>query len=593
MHPHGMQYIVIALVLGICCYIAARRINIPAILFYLLAGLAAGPGFLGVIDTQQLGPGLLILVEIVVAVILFEGGLSLRSRGFRSAPSAIPRILGLTIPLTAASAALLGRFVLGLDWGVSLVLGTLIVVTGPTVIGPLLKSVRFTPRVEILLMWESTWGDVLGVLLSALALEFALLAESSAVGAVGLQMLLASSTGIFLGGLGGVLLGRWILPWASELGEQGLPGIIAFASAVGLFYGSDLIAPSSGPLAAAVAGFTLARFRGKYLLHIRHFKDQISVILISTMFVLLSAHVEPFRSGKTVWAMLLVALVLGAVVRPLAVWISLLGSEMTLRERLYIGLIGPRGIVALATASYASLMVPAQEEQMTLMLNAVFLIILLSGAFTTLAGKALASGLGLTIPRERSGILIVGANPFSLELVRFAKRYVSVAFLDTSHSTCQLVAEEGHEPMCPDTLDDEVYENAKEEGYDRLLALTHDNVLNQLICEKAALHLGQDNVYMARGNSEEGLVIESMSEYNVAFSPRFHVARALREMNSGGARFEVLRPQEMGEGAYPLLQIEETGGLDILRAGDSVSGPALCIRLPGRGGGASGSSAES
>jgi len=591
MNPHGLQHIVIALVLGIVCYIAARRINIPAILFYLLAGLLAGPVFFGVIDTHELGAGMLTLVEIVVAVILFEGGLSLKSREFRSAPSAIPRVLGLTIPLTALSAAFLGHFILGLDWEISLVFGTLIVVTGPTVIGPLLKSVKFVPKVEILLMWESTWGDVLGVLLSALALEFILLAEGSPIGAMGLQMLLVTSAGLLVGGLGGFLLGRYILPWVSTLGEQGLPGIVAFASALGLFYGANLVAPSSGPLAAAVAGFTLAWFRGKELLHIRHFKDQISIILISTMFVLLSAHVDPFRFGGKLWAMLLVALVLGAVARPAAVWLSLIWSELNLRERLYVGLIGPRGIVALATASYASLMVPSREEQLALMLNAVFLIILLSGAFATLAGKPLASRLKLTIPPNKSSLLIVGANPFSMELVRFAKRYLQVAFLDTSRDSCQLVAEEGHEPKCPDVLDDEVYEDAKEEGYDRLLALTHDNVLNQLICEKAVLHLGQANVFMAQGDTGEGLVIETISEYKVAFSNRFYIAQAVRAMNSGMARMEVLQPEQIEGNTFPLLHVDRNNGLDIVREGTALKGPSLCIRFRELEDGVSGDSA--
>jgi len=579
MNPHALQHIVIALVLGILCYILARRINIPAILFYLLAGLVAGPVFLGVIDTHELGTGLLTLVEIVVAVILFEGGLSLKSREFRSAPSAIPRILGLTIPLTAVSAAFLGHYVLELDWGISLVFGTLIVVTGPTVIGPLLKSVKFVPKVEILLMWESTWGDVLGVLLSALALEFILVAEGHPIGAMGLQMLHVTSAGLLVGGLGGFLLGRWVLPWVSTLGEQGLPGISAFASALGLFYGAEVLAPSSGPLAAAIAGFTLAWFRGKELLHIRHFKDQISVILISTMFVLLSAHVDPFRFGDKLWAMLLVALALGAMVRPAAVWLSLFRSELSLQERLYVGLIGPRGIVALATASYALLMVPAREEQLTLMLNAVFLIILLSGAFATLAGKPLASRLGLTIPPNKSGLMIVGANPFSLELVRFVKRYVQVAFLDTSRESCQLVSEEGYEPKCPDVLDNEVYENAKEEGYDRLLALTHDNVLNQLICEKAAQHLGQGNVYMAQGDSKEGLAIETISDYTVAFSRQLHVAQAIRAMNRGLAYLEVLQPDQIGEETFPLLHVDTNNGLDIVGKGTPLKGPCLCIRF--------------
>jgi NhaP-type Na+/H+ or K+/H+ antiporter len=576
MHPHGLQTIVLALVLGIFCYIMARRINIPAILFYLVAGVAAGPSLLGVIDTHELGSGLLTLVELAVAIILFEGGMSLKSREFQSAPSAIPRILGLTIPLTAASACLLGRYVLGLDWEIALVFGTLIVVTGPTVIGPLLKSIRLTPRLEILLMWESTWGDVLGVMLSALALEFAFLASGPGVGHVGLQMGFITGAGLAVGLIGGTLLGRFILPWSCELGEKGLPGIIALASALGLFYGANLLAGSAGPMAAAVGGFTVARYGGKYLLHIRHFKDQISIIFISTLFVLLSAHVDLFRFREELGMMILVALILGATVRPLAVWLSLLGSEMTARERLYVGLIGPRGIVALAAASYASLMSGGRPEQLGLMLNAVFIIIFISGAFTTLVGSPLASWLRLTIPPSKSGILIVGANPFSLKLVEFAKRYVPVAFLDTSRHSCQLIADEGHEPMCPDVLDDEVYENAKEEGYDRLLALTHDDILNQLICEKASLHLGQQNVFMVQGSPDEDLMIEPISEYNVAFSRGFHMTEALREMNHGRVRFEILKADRLEETVYPLLEVGKENGLTIVRAGAPITGKALC-----------------
>lgn len=579
MHPHGLQTIVVALVLGILCYIAARRINMPAILFYLLAGVLAGPSFLGAIDTHELGDGLLTLVEIAVAVILFEGGMSLKSREFQSAPSAIPRVLGLTIPLTAASACLLGHYAMGLGWDISLVFGTLIVVTGPTVIGPLLKSIRLTPRLEILLSWESTWGDVLGVLLSALALEFLFVAKEAGVGTMGLQMAFITADGLVVGLAGGLLLGRFVLPWASELGDQGLPGIIVFASALGLFYTANLVAGSAGPLAVAVAGFTLARYRGKHLLHIRHFKDQISIILISTLFVLLSAHVDLFRFGDAIWSMLLVAVALGAVVRPLAVWLSLVKSELSARERLYIGLIGPRGIVALAAASYATLLVPGKETELGLMLNTVFIIIFISGAFTTLAGGPLAAWLRLTIPSSKSGILIVGANPFSLKLVEFAKRFVQVAFLDTSRHSCQLVMEEGHEPMCPDVLDDEVYENAREEGYDRLMALTHDDILNQLICEKAALHLGRQNVFMAQGSRDEELMIEPISDYNVAFSRSFHMAEALREMNHERVRFEILDREQLGENIYPLLELSKAGGLNVVRAGDGVAGRSLCARF--------------
>ncbi len=579
MEIHGLQTIILALVFGVASYTLARKLSIPAILFYLLAGMASGPMGFGVINTHELGPALLPLVEIAVAIVLFEGGLSLKSREFHTAPSAIRRLLGLTIPLTGLSAFVLSWKVVGLSWDIAAVFGTLIVVTGPTVIGPLLKSVSLLPRLEILLLWESTWGDVIGVLLSALALEFVSLAGTASAGGMGLDLALLILDGLAIGFLGGTILGRFILPWASRLGDKGIPGIITFTAALAIFYWANLLKASAGPLAVAVAGFVLSQHRGTYLHSVRHFKDQVSVIFISTLFVLLSAHVNLFDLGPRIWSMLLVALILGLAIRPLAVMLSLIRTGTSFREQLYLGLIGPRGIVALAAASYASLMAPGRQDEMTILLNLVFIIIFISGTFTTLAGRPLSSWLKLRVPKTKSGILFVGVNPFSLRLVEYARQYVPVAFLDTSKHFCQVLTEQGHETMCPDVLDDAVYEQAKEEGYDRLLALTHDEVPNQLICEKAAVHLGETSVFMARGDSPQGLMIEPMANITIAFSEHLYVAQALREMEAQRAWFEVLDAYAPEPGLFPLLEVTEDQGIAIVRDPSRPRKNVLCIRF--------------
>lgn len=567
------------MVFGVTSYTLSRKLRIPAILFYLVAGLAAGPMGLDIIDTDELGPALLTLVEITVAIILFEGGLSLKKHEFHALPRAIQRILLLTVPLTALSAFYLGWKLMGMSWEISVVFGALIVVTGPTVIGPLLKSVTLTPRLEILLIWESIWGDVIGVLLTALALEFLFLTEVTTAGIMGLELAFLILDGLFIGFFGGYLLGRFVLPWASQIGDRGIPAIITFTAALTIFYSANLLQESAGPLAAAVAGFVLSQQRGPYLQGIRHFKDQISVIFISTLFVLLSSHINLFEISGHLGTMLLVALLLGGLVRPLAVFLSLIKTGISLKEQLYIGLIGPRGIVALAAAFYAALMIPGREIDLKLMMETVFIIILFSGVFTTLFGPYLAKLLGLTVTKNKSGLMVVGANPFSLKLVDFARELVPVAFLDASQTSCQLLEDQVQKTVCPDVLDDQVYEQAREEGYDRLLALTHDNALNQLICEKAANHFEEHNVFMARGNITEGLMIEPISNISIVFPKSLYVAEAIRGLNQGWAKFEVLENYQPQAGLLPLLQQTEDNGVAIVRNGSVGMGRVLCLRF--------------
>jgi NhaP-type Na+/H+ or K+/H+ antiporter len=583
MEMKALETLNLAVVLGVGSYTLARWLGVPAILFYLVAGMACGPAGLDILHLEAFGEGLLTFVEVAVAIILFEGGLSLSSRGFQRSPSAISRMLLLTIPLTAVGGTVLARFALGLSWDMAVVFGTIIVVTGPTVIGPLLESVNLKHHVETLLHWESIWGDVSGALLSALALQFIALRSLPDLEGFGLTFVETMFAGLSVGIAAGYLLHRVVLRWTGSLNDRGLPGIIAFAAVMGIFYGANSLMPAAGPLAVAVTGFMLSHEKTPHLQSIREFEDQLSVLLISTLFVLLSAYIDPRVVLDNWLPIVLTAGALIVLVRPAAVGLALAGSCPAWKERLYIGAMGPRGIVALAAASYVAMSIPGRGDETSLLLAATFFCILASGALTTLLGKPLASLLQVREPASRSGMLLVGANELSMELARFAQQYVAVSFVDTNQKTCGLLRDENLPNVCADVLDDDLYERANAEGFRRLLALTTYDALNQLVCQKAALFMGGDRVFSVRGEArEKSLMAEPLYRAQYAFAPDFQLGDALETLRGGRARLELVEDYDPSDDSRPLLRVTADQGLEVVRGRDGLNAgdTAFCL-VPG------------
>jgi NhaP-type Na+/H+ or K+/H+ antiporter len=585
MEQHAIQTITLALVIGIFSSVLARRLKVPAVLFYIAGGFAAGPVGFRLIDPASLGAGLLVLVEIAVAIILFEGGLSLSTHSFRAESSAIRRILALTIPLTGMGATVLAHSILRVSWQFAIFFGAVIVVTGPTVIGSLLRSVNLKRRLEILLNWESIWGDVIGVLVSALALKLIALdlGTDSPLNPV-MVFTLSLLTGTAMGAISGNLLARYILPAVARLRDPGLPGIVAVAVALATFFFAGTIVQSSGPLAVAVAGFFLSHLQVETLHEIRHFKEQLSTIFISTLFVLLSAFINPLDFMPLWPHMLLIALILGAVVRPFAVLASLAGSTLSLPERIYIGLIGPRGIIAVATMAYATFTVTANREQMILLLNLTFAIIFFSGTMATLLCRPLARFLRVLVPVSSSGLLLVGANPLSDAIARFAGGFVPIGVLDRDTESCSLDDALGTRMVCADLLESDVYEDASEEGFGRILALTGSDSLNELVTRRAAVHLGPQNTFQILASPGGRYIFGSgATDHNIAFSHDFYSSIANEQLQSGEAEVKVLPAAAImsDRGIVPLLQIVDQGtGVRIVRPGQSVENETLCF-VPG------------
>ncbi len=575
----ALQSITIAMVIGVSSYILSRKLRIPAILFYLFFGLVVGNIGLQWIKPDSLGGGLHILLEIVVAIILFEGGLSLSSHSFKAESSAIRRILIVTLPLTGIGAALLAHYILELPWNIAIFFGALIVVTGPTVIGSILKSVYLTRRLETLLNWESIWGDVIGVLLSAVALEMVDLNLSDSFVNVSLIFLLRIIGGIVIGIACGFLL-TYVLEWTAKLQDSTLLGIASVTGAIATFTVANAMLHSSGPLAAAIAGFYLSNTRKAFLPEVRHFKEQVSSLFISSTFVLLSAYVNPLPLMDKWWAMLFVAAVLGALVRPLSILIAFVKTNVTIREQIFIGIIGPRGIVAVATASYATLVVSGYDYEMSVVLNLTFAIIFFSGVLATVACRPLASALDVRIPASRTGLLLVGINPFSSALAEQASQFVPVSFLETDRTKCLLADHLGLETICTDLLDAELYEEALEDGFARLLATTRNDALNELIASKASVYLDSQNVFQVPSNSDEETIrMVAGSSHNFAFDEDFSIIEAEEAIKSKKACIKILEHEDIEKSnAIPLIEIVDEGkGLRIISPEDQLKNKAMCL----------------
>lgn len=217
---------------------------------------------------------------------------------------------------------------------------------------------------------------------------------------------------------------------------------------------------------------------------------------------------------------------------------------------------------------------------MPVIINLTFSIIFLSGAFASLISRPLAILLDVLVPPSGLGIPIVGINPISSEIAWFSISRVPVAFLDTNPSTCSLAQGLGHETVCADVLNSNVYEEALEQGFGRLLLMTPDEALNQLVAQAAAIHLGSDHVYQVRADSAgESLIIETKHLPKKAFSKDFTVQDALRDIMEGQASMNILDiVSDIPEGVIPLVALAENGkGVDIIHEDYSVSGTALCF----------------
>lgn len=494
--------------LGLGAQWVAWKTRLPSILLLLGAGLFAGP-VLGLLDPERLFGDLLHpLVSLAVAVILYDGGLSLDLRELRTSARAILRLCTVGVAVTWVLATALGQWVGGLTFPVALVLGAILTVTGPTVIGPLLRQVRPKGQVEPVARWEGIVADLIGATLAALALHGlidGLTAGTSAwmtIRSAVVGLLQTITVGAVFGGLGAAVLA---IPIARHWIPDALQNPISLGVVLVVFVGADQLAHESGLVAVTLMGFILANQHKTSVHHIVEFKENLTILLISALFVVLAAAFDFDDLVNVGWGGLAFVLLTILVVRPAAVWASTAGTGLSRNERVFLAALAPRGIVAAAVSALFGLRLEqAGIEGAEVLAPLAFLVIIITVTVYGLAAGPLARRLGLSDP-DAKGVLIAGAGHFSTAFANALQRAgVPVVLVDTNRAAVAAARLEGLRSFRRSILEADVVENLPMGGIGKLLAMTPNDEVNALACVHFASTFGRANVYQLAQSGERG-----------------------------------------------------------------------------------------
>ena len=333
------------LVGGIICQLVAWHLRLPAILFLLLMGITAGP-VMGIFNPDEIFGDLLFpLVSLGVAVILFEGALTLRFEEIKNKSSVIWRLCSVGALVSMAVGSYTAYTFVGVDLYIALLFGAIVTVTGPTVIMPILRAVRPKQAVSNVLRWEGIVIDPIGAILAVLVFEYILSKDSAEVWIVLGKLILSGGFmgAVFAGFLAFILRNRFLPDFLMK--------ITILAYVVGVYTLCDLVQPESGLLAVTIMGIVLANTKGIEVEEILDFKEALSILIISGLFIMLSARMNIDALLQAGWSSLIVLGALMFIARPVGVFLSTLGSPLTWRERALISWISPRGIIAAAKSS--------------------------------------------------------------------------------------------------------------------------------------------------------------------------------------------------------------------------------------------------
>ncbi|WP_411817925.1 cation:proton antiporter [Hyphococcus sp. DH-69] len=525
-------------VLGIGAQWLAWRFNFPAIVLMSIAGVLAGPVF-NIFAAPGAGPGdppmealfgefYRPIIAIAVAVILFEGGLQLNFSELRGLTRGVRRLVFPGVLIAWFLGAGATYLIAGLSWQVSLLFGGVMVVTGPTVIIPLLRQSKLNARPATLLKWEGIINDPIGALLAVVVYEFLVIGEhgsssSDIISSLILAAILAAGAGYAFGKFTAIAFRRG---WVPEY----LKPPVLLALVLVCFELANLLQHEAGLLSVTAMGVTLANSRIASINDLRLFKENITVMLVSGVFIILTANLTMDSIRSLDWSSAMFLLAMLFVVRPLTVFIATIGSGLPWKERLLVGWIAPRGIVAVAVSSFFGASLVAEgyadgAQLIPLAFGMVFATVVLHG-FTI---SPMAKALGLA-SRERPGVLIVGASPFSAALAaKLQDMEVPVTVADTSWRRLKPVRLANVPTYYGEILSEVTEHHVDLNRFGYLLALGGNEAHNALVATDLAPELGRAAIFQvnARGKDEED---RKALSYTLQGRTFLHSAAALDEL---------------------------------------------------------------
>lgn len=580
-----LLYLALVPALGVLAQWLAWRTGFPSILVLLLFGVTLGyfvqPDlFLAELTDgdQTAGPNLLFpLVALSVAVIMFEGGLSLKIGELTESGSASLRLVTAGALLSFLGNSVAAHYILDFNWQLSALLGAILVVTGPTVIGPLLRQVRPSRRVASTLKWEGIVIDPIGAVLAVLVYEEVLLQHSQPeISSVIKSLAWTSIVGLSLGCFGGAVLTQALRRfWVPDQ----LHGVTALSLALVLFAVSDLLAHESGLITVTILGIWLTNQKHFDVEHIIELKENLRTLLIGCLFVVLGSRVNLADIGEIGWPGLGFVVTLILIVRPLSVYLSLLGSPLNYREQTFIAGLAPRGIVAAAVSSVFALgmesrddlNIPGSDQLATV----TFLVIIGTVAVYGMAAGPLAKFLKLA-DETSHGVLIACADPwvrdFAMELKSAG---VPVMMIDTNYNKISKARMDGVRAECLNILNEHVRDELDLAGIGRFMAMTPNDEVNSMALRECKTLFESSRLYQLTFKSKNtsgrrGLTKNLMGRE--LFGEGFTYTK-LREMHEAGATMKSTKLSESftfenfmskyGDQAVVMCVVNQDGSLQV------------------------------
>lgn len=506
------------IILGIIAQWMAWRLKLPAILPLILIGLLVGPiATYYTADGSKLiepiwngtkglfpGDALYYFVSLAISIILFEGGLTLKRSEIATTGPVISKLITLGSTVTFFGAGIASHLIFELSWPVAFLFSALIIVTGPTVITPILRNIPLKKEVSAILKWEGILIDPIGALVAVLVYEFISVEggqafTQTALIAFGKILLFGFSFGFTFAHALVFLIKKRFIP-------HYLLNVASLSMVLLVFVTSDLFAHESGLLAVVVMGMVMGNINLPNIKELLYFKESLSVLLISILFILLAANINIDQlmllyDWRT--AALFASIIL--VVRPLGVFLSSSGSGLQLKEKFFIGWVGPRGIVAAGIASlFGSKLVARGEVGAEYITPLVFMIVLGTVLLNATTARIVAKWLGVFL-KKSEGILLVGAAPASRLIAQYLQdNDRHVVLIDSNENNIQKARDKGLEALTANIYSDHLEDNLELNDVGYLMALTGNAEINHYALRRFSDQFGENGAFRLIHASEKG-----------------------------------------------------------------------------------------
>ena len=486
-------------IVGILCQWLAWWLKLPAILLLLLAGIVAGP-VTGLLNPDALFGDLLFpLVSLGVAVILFEGSLTLKFHQIQGLGGVVRNLVTIGALANLLLMAVAAHWLMGFAWELAFLFGAVVTVTGPTVIMPLLRTMRPKADIANILRWEGIIIDPLGAMLAVLVFEFVIVGHGRHAMFLFAQVLLLGSA---IGAVAALALG-------TVMRRHLMPGYLinvgTLVLVLGVFTLANHLVPESGLLAVTVMGMMLTNMKDVPIEDVIDFKESLSIMMISVLFIILAARIEPqhlMALGLNGLALLAAILF---IARPVSVALATVRSQLDWRHRLLLGWVAPRGIVAAAVSALFSLRLEAEGYAgAELLVPLTFMVIIGTVVLQSVTARPLANLLGLSEPEPR-GVLIVGASRGARAVAAALKENgFRVRLASTNWAEIRTARMEGLDTYFGNVVSEHADRSLDLVGIGRLLAMSQRPALNSLACMRYRSEFGADAVYALKTAEEKG-----------------------------------------------------------------------------------------